>query len=43
MESLENRLHRCAINTATLGHREPLDVMLDRIARGFRRRGAMAA
>ncbi|SAK62899.1 sugar phosphate isomerase/epimerase family protein [Caballeronia ptereochthonis] len=36
MESLENRLHRCAINTATLGHREPLDVTLDRIARaGF--------
>lgn len=34
--SLENQLHRCAINTATLGHREAIDVTLDRIARaGF--------
>ncbi|MDH0747853.1 sugar phosphate isomerase/epimerase [Pseudomonas sp. GD03842] len=36
MTSLEGQLHRCAINTATLGHREPLDKTLDRIARaGF--------
>ncbi|KXU84718.1 endonuclease [Caballeronia megalochromosomata] len=29
-------LTRCSINTATLGHREPLDVTIDRIARaGF--------
>lgn len=34
MESLH--LTRCSINTATLGHREPLDVTIDRIARaGF--------
>jgi len=36
MNSLEGRLQRCAINTATLGHREPLGTTLDRIARaGF--------
>ncbi|WP_296185751.1 sugar phosphate isomerase/epimerase family protein [Pseudomonas sp. UBA1879] len=36
MRSLEGQLHRCAINTATLGHREPLAKTLDRIARaGF--------
>jgi sugar phosphate isomerase/epimerase len=36
MKSLEGQLHRCAINTATLGHREPLGKTLDRIARaGF--------
>jgi sugar phosphate isomerase/epimerase len=34
MESLH--LNRCSINTATLGHREPIDVTIDRIARaGF--------
>jgi sugar phosphate isomerase/epimerase len=34
MESLH--LTRCSINTATLGHREPIDVTIDRIARaGF--------
>jgi len=36
MESLNNQLHRCSINTATLGHREPIALTLDRIARaGF--------
>ncbi|CAE6958967.1 sugar phosphate isomerase/epimerase family protein [Paraburkholderia domus] len=36
MESLRGRLNRCSINTATLGHREPLAVTIDRIARaGF--------
>jgi sugar phosphate isomerase/epimerase len=36
MESLQGKLHRCAINTATLGHREPLGTTLERIARaGF--------
>ncbi|MDR5780779.1 sugar phosphate isomerase/epimerase [Caballeronia sp. LZ065] len=36
MEILENRLDRCSINTATLGHRESLDVTLERVARaGF--------
>lgn len=36
MQSLQGQLHRCAINTATLGHREPLGKTLDRIARaGF--------
>jgi len=34
MESLQ--LNRCSINTATLGHREPLDLTIDRIAKaGF--------
>ena len=34
MESLH--LTRCSINTATLGHREPIDVTIDRIAKaGF--------
>ena len=34
--SLEQRLDRCSINTATLGHRLPLDQTLDLIARaGF--------
>ncbi len=36
MDTLQGKLHRCAINTATLGHREPLNVTIDRIARaGF--------
>ncbi|AFT86117.1 sugar phosphate isomerase/epimerase family protein [Paraburkholderia phenoliruptrix] len=36
MDSLQGRLDRCAINTATLGHREPLQMTIDRIARaGF--------
>ncbi|WP_345817476.1 sugar phosphate isomerase/epimerase family protein (plasmid) [Paraburkholderia sp. PREW-6R] len=36
MNSLQGRLDRCAINTATLGHREPLHLTIDRIARaGF--------
>ncbi|WP_250468505.1 sugar phosphate isomerase/epimerase family protein [Caballeronia sp. GAFFF2] len=36
MRSLQGRLDLCSINTATLGHREPLDVTIDRIARaGF--------
>lgn len=36
MNSLKGRLDRCSINTATLGHREPIDVVIDRIARaGF--------
>lgn len=36
MDTLLGRLNRCAINTATLGHREPLHVAIDRIARaGF--------
>ncbi|SAL29219.1 sugar phosphate isomerase/epimerase family protein [Caballeronia humi] len=36
METLQGRLDRCSINTATLGHREPLGVTIDRIARaGF--------
>ena len=30
MDSLH--LTRCSINTATLGHREPIDVTIDRIA-----------
>lgn len=34
MKSLQ--LNRCSINTATLGHREPLDMTIDRIAKaGF--------
>ncbi|MFM0394859.1 sugar phosphate isomerase/epimerase family protein [Paraburkholderia phytofirmans] len=36
MDSLRGRLDRCSINTATLGHREPLSLTIDRIARaGF--------
>ncbi|SDR51727.1 Sugar phosphate isomerase/epimerase [Paraburkholderia fungorum] len=36
MRNLHGRLDLCAINTATLGHREPLDRTIDRIARaGF--------
>jgi sugar phosphate isomerase/epimerase len=36
METLQGRLDRCSINTATLGHREPLSVTIDRIAKaGF--------
>lgn len=36
MDSLKGRLNRCSINTATLGHREPIGVTIDRIARaGF--------
>jgi sugar phosphate isomerase/epimerase len=36
MDTLQGKLHRCAINTATLGHREPLNFTVDRIARaGF--------
>jgi sugar phosphate isomerase/epimerase len=36
METLQGKLDRCSINTATLGHREPLSVTIDRIARaGF--------
>ncbi|MEX3957685.1 sugar phosphate isomerase/epimerase family protein [Trinickia sp. EG282A] len=36
MDTLRGKLDRCAINTATLGHREPLHVTIDRIARaGF--------
>jgi sugar phosphate isomerase/epimerase len=37
---LAGRLDRCAINTATLGHREPIEAVVDRVARhGF---GALA-
>ncbi len=32
MRTLTGNLHQCAINTATLGHREPLDRTLERIA-----------
>lgn len=36
MRSLANRLDLCSINTATLGHREPLHQVIDRVARaGF--------
>lgn len=36
MDTLQGRLDRCAINTATLGHREPLHMTIDRVARaGF--------
>jgi len=36
MNSLKGRLDRCSINTATLGHREPIGVTIDRVARaGF--------
>lgn len=36
LESLKGKLERCSINTATLGHRESLQVTVDRIARaGF--------
>ncbi|KAB0632918.1 endonuclease [Burkholderia stagnalis] len=36
MNTLQGRLDRCAINTATLGHREPLQMTIDRVARaGF--------
>lgn len=36
MRNLQGRLDLCAINTATLGHREPLSRTIDRIARaGF--------
>lgn len=36
MDTLQGKLDRCAINTATLGHREPLHITIDRIARaGF--------
>lgn len=36
MESLVGKLHRCSINTATLGHRDPLPVVVDQIAQaGF--------
>jgi sugar phosphate isomerase/epimerase len=36
MQSLQGRLDRCSINTATLGHREPLSTIIERIARaGF--------
>ncbi|WP_308729347.1 sugar phosphate isomerase/epimerase family protein [Burkholderia gladioli] len=36
MNALKGKLARCAINTATLGHREPLGLTIDRIARaGF--------
>jgi sugar phosphate isomerase/epimerase len=33
MDTLQGKLDRCAINTATLGHREPLHITIDRIAR----------
>ena len=36
MRNLKGRLDLCSINTATLGHREPLSLTIDRIARaGF--------
>lgn len=36
METLSGRLDRCSINTATLGHREPLALTIDRVAQaGF--------
>jgi sugar phosphate isomerase/epimerase len=36
MRNLHGRLDLCSINTATLGHREPISVTIDRIARaGF--------
>ncbi|WP_321893708.1 sugar phosphate isomerase/epimerase family protein [Paraburkholderia tropica] len=36
MRNLQGRLDLCSINTATLGHREPLNQTIDRIARaGF--------
>ncbi|MBU9135412.1 sugar phosphate isomerase/epimerase [Burkholderia multivorans] len=36
MNTLQGKLDRCAINTATLGHREPLHMTIDRVARaGF--------
>jgi sugar phosphate isomerase/epimerase len=36
MSTLQGRLERASINTATLGHREPLHLSIDRIARaGF--------
>lgn len=36
MRSLQGRLDLCSINTATLGHREPLSATIDRIAKaGF--------
>ncbi|MFJ5297128.1 sugar phosphate isomerase/epimerase family protein [Pseudomonas sp. NPDC088368] len=40
VRNLDGQLKRCSINTATLGHREPLRITVDRIARaGF---GAIA-
>ncbi|WP_109477820.1 sugar phosphate isomerase/epimerase family protein [Paraburkholderia sp. C35] len=36
MRNLQGRLDLCSINTATLGHREPISLTIDRIARaGF--------
>jgi sugar phosphate isomerase/epimerase len=36
MRSLKGRLDLCAVNTATLGHREPIELIVDRVARaGF--------
>jgi len=36
MRNLKGRLDLCSVNTATLGHREPLSLTIDRIARaGF--------
>lgn len=36
METLQGNLVRCSINTATLGHREPIQTTIERIARsGF--------
>ncbi|BCQ26728.1 TIM barrel protein [Caballeronia sp. NK8] len=32
MRNLQGRLDLCAVNTATLGHREPLSVTIDRVA-----------
>ncbi|MEE1919971.1 sugar phosphate isomerase/epimerase family protein [Pseudomonas asiatica] len=36
METLQGKLERCSINTATLGHREPIQITIERIAKsGF--------